>query len=379
MIYGILLAAGLGSRFGGNKLLAPLGEKKVWEWSLALLRDHKMLDEVLVVGGKALSPPAGVRMIEGGVTRFDSFTAAARFLLPILRAGDLVLVHNAANPFATKKEIARVLRAAREHGAAAVAGSVVDTIKSVTTDRRVKATLPRGSLRATQTPQALRADVLRSGLIAAARCSTTVTDEMMLAEKAGFRPVLVPKSAANFKITTADDLLLARLKIGDLPLNYLCGLGSDSHAFSATAKGLTLGGLFLPAEPKFAANSDGDVILHALTNAILSALGEGSLAEFADPLCRSGVTDSAVYLGVALERMKKRRFQVGNASIALECARPLIAPLAESLRSSLSRLLAIAPDKIGITATSGEGLTAFGRGEGVFCQAVVSLYSSHRC
>lgn len=379
MIYGILLAAGLGRRFGGNKLLVPLGEKKVWEWSLALLRDHKMLDEILVVGGPELSPPTGIRRIEGGATRFDSFTAAARSLLPVLRADDLILVHNAANPFATKKEITRVLRAAREHGAAAVAGPVVDTIKRVTTDRRVKETLPRSSLRATQTPQALRADVLQAGLIAAEQLSIPITDEMMLAEKAGFRPVIVTKSADNFKITTAADLVLARLKIGDLPLNCLCGLGSDSHAFSTTDKGLSLGGLFLPAEPKFVANSDGDVILHALTNAILSALGGGSLAEFADPLCRSGVTDSAVYLGVALEKMKKRRFQLGNASIALECARPLITPLTEDLRSSLSRLLAIAPEKIGITATSGESLTTFGRGEGIACQAVVTLYSRHRC
>ncbi len=153
------------------------------------------------------------------------------------------------------------------------------------------------------------------------------------------------------------------------------GLGQDSHAFEpeGTTKPLILGGVLFAGQPGLLANSDGDVVLHALFNALSQAVGGRSLGIYADPLCQQGITDSRQYLPVALDMVRRAGYTVNNVGISIEARRPKIEPRALEMKKSIAELLGIAEDQVGITATSGEGLTAFGRGEGIQVFVIASL------
>lgn len=147
-------------------------------------------------------------------------------------------------------------------------------------------------------------------------------------------------------------------------------IGQDSHAFDdADTKPLILGGVKFDGYPGMRANSDGDVILHALTNAVSGITCRNILGSVADKMCKSGITDSAKYLEEALRDLDALGRKITHVSFTVECLRPKFAPKTEEIRARIGELLNIPASCVGITATTGEGLTAFGRGEGimVFC------------
>lgn len=148
------------------------------------------------------------------------------------------------------------------------------------------------------------------------------------------------------------------------------GIGQDSHRFdfNETNKKLILGGVIFEDAPAVSANSDGDVILHAITNAISGVTGTNILGRISDDMCKSGITDSEEYVKEALKYMEED-MKIHHISISIECKTPKISPLIPSLKESIARILSISERSIGITATTGEGLTDFGKGLGiqVFC------------
>ncbi len=147
------------------------------------------------------------------------------------------------------------------------------------------------------------------------------------------------------------------------------GLGQDSHRFDFKnkTKQLTLGGVIFDGEPPLKGNSDADVVLHAICNAISGITGINILGTVTDTLCSQGITDSRRYVEEALKYLKD--WQICHVSCSIECKTPKITPKIPAMKASISELLRLKPQDIGITATTGEGLTAFGRGEGiqVFC------------
>jgi len=149
-------------------------------------------------------------------------------------------------------------------------------------------------------------------------------------------------------------------------------IGQDSHRFDPqpSEKPLVLGGVALPGEPSLLANSDGDVILHAVTNAVSGITGVNILGAPADALCREGVTDSRAYLRLALESLRE---PIAHLSISVECARPRLSPHIPAIRESVAACLGISPGQVGLTATSGEGLTACGRGEGIAVVCILTV------
>ena len=149
------------------------------------------------------------------------------------------------------------------------------------------------------------------------------------------------------------------------------GIGQDSHAFDKNKK-LVLGGVSLEG-PGMKANSDGDVVMHALCNALASAVGKGSLSTYADKMYKEGITESKEYVKVALDFVKEAGFKVNNVSVSIEARIPKIDPHVKEMKRCIAGLLGIEEDDVGITATSGEGLTEFGRGKGIRCFAAVSL------
>ncbi|MBO4637565.1 MAG: 2-C-methyl-D-erythritol 2,4-cyclodiphosphate synthase [Clostridiales bacterium] len=157
---------------------------------------------------------------------------------------------------------------------------------------------------------------------------------------------------------------------------YLSTIGQDSHRFEDGLRShdnfLMLGGVKIPFEKKFSANSDGDVVLHALNNAISGYTGINILGGLADRLClEDGIKDSSVFLKEGLKDLGDAK--ITHVSISIECLRPKIMPHIPAMRARLSELLGIPGERIGITATTGEGLTGFGRGEGVQVLAVMTF------
>ncbi len=155
---------------------------------------------------------------------------------------------------------------------------------------------------------------------------------------------------------------------------FRVGLGQDSHRFSEEGnKKLILGGIEVAGERGMTANSDGDVILHALCAAIEQALGRGSFSVYADAMCAQGITDSAEYLKIAKTHLEEAGYRINNLGISIEALRPKILPIENEIKNKLVELLKIEKNLIGINATTGEGLTAFGQGEGVQALVIISL------
>ena len=158
----------------------------------------------------------------------------------------------------------------------------------------------------------------------------------------------------------------------------LSAIGEDSHAFlpQGDAKPLVLGGVTIPGMPGLAGNSDADVILHAVCNALSGLSGKPVLGARADALCAAGEKDSQAYLELALADLQtlSRPFHLLHLSLSVEARRPRIEPYREAICTRLATLLGLPPDAVCLTATSGEGLSAFGRGEGIRATAMISAW-----
>jgi 2-C-methyl-D-erythritol 2,4-cyclodiphosphate synthase len=154
---------------------------------------------------------------------------------------------------------------------------------------------------------------------------------------------------------------------------YKTGIGQDSHRFEDedSKKPLMLGGVCIPGCPGLLGNSDADVVLHALTNAISSISGKNILGKISDEMClQKGITDSKAYLIAALETVHS--FRITHVSISIEAKRPKLEPFIDAIKTSIANLISLSASDIGLTATTGEGLTAFGRGEGMQALVIVT-------
>jgi 2-C-methyl-D-erythritol 4-phosphate cytidylyltransferase / 2-C-methyl-D-erythritol 2,4-cyclodiphosphate synthase len=376
MNYAIILAAGNGVRSKvPNKLFTLINDKPLLYYAVERICEHGFIDRVaLVVKGSDLEKVRGwlvewghtqVELVEGGSTRQESAEKGVG-AFGKLNAEDVLIIHNAANPFVTPEEITQVIKATEKSGAALVAHPIVDTLKEVKDDR-VEGTVDRRSIWAAQTPQAMKAKHYQKAI----EENLEGTDEMTLMEEMGIKPQVVRASINNVKITTKRDINFARFLIEGGAVKT--GFGMDSHRFEREHRGLTLGGIHLKDEPQTIANSDGDVMIHALCNALLQAIGKGSIGTVADEMFEDGVTDSTEYLKEILKEVSELKMNIQHIGFQLEGAQPKVDPIAEDLKKSLAKLLSLKTFQIGITASTGEDLTPFGRGEGLQCFATVTL------
>ncbi|MBI2656417.1 2-C-methyl-D-erythritol 2,4-cyclodiphosphate synthase [Candidatus Woesearchaeota archaeon] len=164
------------------------------------------------------------------------------------------------------------------------------------------------------------------------------------------------------------------LKRNNVNTTFRIGFGQDSHKFSQNKnKKLVLGGFTIPNEIGLEANSDGDVVLHALFNSISSAIGERSLGYYSDEMCKKGVTDSKEYLKVILNKLNQKNLKINNVSISIEAKKPKLEKYTDKIKDSISKILKLEKQNIGIAYTSGEGLTDFGKGKGMQCFVVVTV------
>lgn len=378
----IITAAGQGRRMnaGINKVFLKIKDQPIILRTLSFFNKLHFIDKIVVVGNKEELDELKqlvtennfnkvTKIVSGGNERQDSVYNG---ILAIENAydSDIVIIHNAANPFIDEKTIKDCIDAAKEYEAAVAGFKARDTIKEVDQTGFVVNTLKREKLYQTQTPQCFKYAIGLKAFKKAYQDNFYGTDDVSLLERIGIKVKMVETSYENIKITLPNDL--------DFGLTLLTtsriGFGMDSHRFvTEDSKKLILGGYVIEEEKGFVANSDGDVILHALFNAISQALGERSIGYYADKMCENGITDSKEYLKVILKIMKDRGYSIGNVGIMLEGKKPRISIYHDQIKSSLSKVLNIATDRIGITATSGEELTDFGKGIGMQCFVVITL------
>ncbi len=381
MNYAIIVAAGQGKRMNSkvNKILLLLNEKPLIYHSIKPFEDSALIDRILIIANKDdvmeinhiiknNSFKKIAKIIEGGEKRQDSVYAGIRFLEEG-KEDDVVIIHNGANPFISNTLIEDVIKTAKEYGACAVATRAKDTIKQVDEENLVIKTLQRNQLWQIQTPQAAKYKLLVRALVRAYNDNYYGTDDVELIERLGEKVKIIESNQENFKITTPLDLENAKLLLNADRV----GIGLDSHKFTGQPKQLILGAVEIPDEPGLEANSDGDVILHSIFNALSQSIGGKSLGFYADPLCQKGIKNSAVYLKIALEMIREKGFKINNIGIMIEGKKPRLEKYEELIKEKIANLCSLEHNQVGLTVTSGEELTPFGKGEAIQVFSIVSL------
>jgi 2-C-methyl-D-erythritol 4-phosphate cytidylyltransferase/2-C-methyl-D-erythritol 2,4-cyclodiphosphate synthase len=271
--------------------------------------------------------------------------------------------------------VARVIQGARAHGAAIPITPVVDTIKRVR-DGRVGETIDRDSLGAAQTPQGFNRAALLGAYARAARAGVTLTDEAMAMERDSRPVAAVEGSARNFKITTRDDLDRARRLLAPAAGSMRVGHGFDVHRL-VPGKRLMLGGVRVPATVGLEGHSDGDVLLHALCDALLGAgaLGEiGSLFPSDDESLRG--SPSARFVDEVVSRLGRAHLSILNVDATLIAERPRLSRHLAAMKKNIASLLRVEPDQVSIKVKSADTLGAIGRGEGIAAHVLALLAHS---
>jgi len=396
-VWAIVPAAGRGARFESAlidypKQYAPLLGATVLEWSLsALLREPRVAGIVVALAPDDRRWPAiaaalnsaKVRTTVGGTSRQDSVLNGLESLVGEAAADDWVLVHDAARPCLTSADLSALIDAVQIAGPASVdvngallAAPVVDTVKrergSIAVD-----TVDREGLWRALTPQVFGFAQLKQALDDAARAGIAVTDEAQAMERLGLPAKLVRGSPFNIKVTRAEDLTMAESILRGMESSpntqMRIGQGFDVHAFG-DGDHVVLGGIRIEHPRGIVAHSDGDVVIHAVCDAVLGALGEGDIGQhFPDSDPRLRGTDSRIFLRSVAALMRKAGFSLVNADVTVMAEAPRIAKHRGAMAANLAADLGVPANRVNIKGTTTERLGFVGRGEGLAASATVLL------
>lgn len=385
----VIVAAGRGIRAAGGassavpKQYRMLGGESVLTRTLRAFVRHRKIDAALAVIGDGdrgsyteasagladcLLPP-----VTGGNTRQQSVFAG----LSALRSAppDRVLIHDAARPFISGELIARVVDALERNEAVLPATPLAETLKRVE-DGRVRATVERSGLWRAQTPQGFDyRRILDAHAAAAAAGRDDFTDDAAIAEWSGIEVAVVDGEPENHKLTTSEDFDAAEKQLGASDGgDWRSGHGFDVHGF-ALGDHVMLCGVRVPHDRALHGHSDADVGLHALTDALLGAIGDGDIGMHfppTDPQWRDAASD--VFLRDAAMRVRARGGRIGNVDITVICELPKVGPHRSAMQQRVAEILEIDRDRVSVKATTTEGLGYTGRREGIAAQASASVW-----
>lgn len=378
----VVVAAGRGTRAGGDKpkQFRRIGDETLLRRTLVMLAEAPgvgLVQPVIRPEDRELFDHAATKLdvlppAFGGATRQASVRAGLEALAG--RKPDIVLVHDAARPFATPVLIARAIAAAAKTGAAVPALPVTDTVKAVDDGGFVAQTLDRSRLRTIQTPQGFAfAPLLEAHRKAKAAGRDDFTDDAALAEWAGMKVAVFDGEPGNIKITNSDDFLRAEAMQGAQLADVRIGTGIDVHAF-VPGDNVMLGGVRIPHGQTLSGHSDADVVLHAATDALLGALADGDIgAHFppSDPQWKGASSDR--FLAFAVERVKARNGRIAHIDITVVCEAPKIGPHRDAIRAKIAEIAGIAAERVAVKATTSEKLGFTGRGEGIAAYATATI------
>jgi 2-C-methyl-D-erythritol 4-phosphate cytidylyltransferase/2-C-methyl-D-erythritol 2,4-cyclodiphosphate synthase len=376
--YALIVAAGRGTRFGGTlpKQYLALGGGTVLRHAVSAFSNHPRISGAMVVirpedraaFDRALAGIAVLPPVPGGPERQDSVRLGLEALAE--RKPERVLIHDGARPFPTPELIDRVIDGLDRAPAAIPALPLGDTIKRVE-DGHIRETIDRSQLWRAQTPQGFHFEpILMAHRAAAGRA---LTDDAAVAEAAGIAPLVVPGSEENLKVTTADDLAAAERQLAARQADVRVGQGFDVHPFGP-GDHVMVCGVAIPYEVAPIGHSDADVGLHALTDAVLGAIGAGDIGMHfppSDPQWRGASSDR--FLAYAAALVRERGGVIAAVDVTIICERPKIAPYRDRMIERVAEILEIPPDRVSVKATTTERLGFTGRGEGIAALAVATI------
>ncbi len=387
--WGIILAAGQGRRLlsatnGEAKQFLHLEGDPLWWRAAENIAASPLVHGLVIVFPAEKRPDAendlaallkrnslGVPIVTatGGERRQDSVLNGMKALPP---SCEIILVHDSARPFASTSLTTRVVLALEENGqiSGVIPGvAVTDTIKKADGEGICLETPDRASLRAVQTPQAFWRPELENAHAWAAEHGMEGTDDAMLLEACGKKILIVEGEENNIKITRPSDLRLLSPASAPVPC---CGYGYDVHAYGGN-RPLRLGGILIGGDLMVSAHSDGDVLLHALTDAILGCFGGGDIGRLfpdSDPLLDN--VSSVAMLDHVLGLAAEAGIKIVHADLTVIAQAPKLAPFAEQIRTNAARLLSLSPCHVGFKATTEEHLGFTGELKGIKAVALVS-------
>jgi 2-C-methyl-D-erythritol 4-phosphate cytidylyltransferase / 2-C-methyl-D-erythritol 2,4-cyclodiphosphate synthase len=369
----LIVAAGKGERLGGGipKQYRQLGGKPVLCWAVESLMRHPAVQKVRVVIGAgqrrraqdALGGLAVGELIEGGAERADSVRAGLTAI-----DGDAVLVHDAARPFCPSAVIDRLIASLEFYDGAAPVLPVGDTLARM--GDTIEGPVSRAGLVRVQTPQAFRLDALKTAYERWDGASPT--DETTVLRAAGMKVAAVEGDPALEKLTRPADFDRAEQWLAGR-LRPCTGMGFDVHVFAGEGP-VMLGGVEVPHSRGLAGHSDADVVLHAITDALLGAAGVGDIGDHFPPSdARWKGADSSLFLSHAARLLRDRGAIIDHVDCTIIAEAPRIGPHREAMRARIAAIAGLNVEQVSIKATTTEGLGFTGRREGIAAQAVASI------
>jgi 2-C-methyl-D-erythritol 4-phosphate cytidylyltransferase/2-C-methyl-D-erythritol 2,4-cyclodiphosphate synthase len=369
----LIVAAGKGERAGAGvpKQYRMLSGKPVLRWAVEALIAHPAIRSTRVVIGKGQQDSARAALegldvgpfIEGGAERADSVRAGLDAI-----GGDAVLVHDAARPFCPPTVVDRLVAQLEFFEGATPVLPVGDTLARASD--RLGEPVDRTGVVRVQTPQAFRLQALRDAYF---RWSgPPPTDETTVLRAAGMSVGAVEGDPALEKLTTSADFVRAEewLAARMVPRT---GMGFDVHAFAGDGP-MMLGGIAVPHSRGLAGHSDADVVLHAITDALLGAGGLGDIGEHfppSDPQWKGAA--SHLFLSHAVELLRSRGAIIDHVDCTIIAEEPKVGPHRSAMRARVAEILGVRVDQVSIKATTTEGLGFAGRREGIAAHAVASI------
>lgn len=373
---GVIVAGGKGSRFGGYKQTTTLHNKPIYQYSVDIFNSSDAIDIVYLVIPKDLFPKItkhlsnlhsskSIILCEGGKTRSDSVYNAIKKIKDHI---EIVVIHDAVRPLVQSANILNVVNACKDSDGAIVAHPVSDTLKKVN-KKLVSFTIDRTNLWLAETPQAFNLKKLKSCYKKINKNDrNSFTDEASLMEHLGYKIQVLHNKTDNIKITEKKDLELVRNNL----LSYnTTGIGIDFHSL-IKGKGLIVGGHKVKCDFSSDAHSDGDVLTHAVTDALLGALNLGDIGEH--------FPNTAEYLNVSsIELLKKiikkipNNTTIGRIDISIVLNSPKISPHKQEIKTALAKAMGIKESVISIKATTTNGLKFLDMSSGWGCEAIITL------
>lgn len=386
-VWAIVVAAGRGTRLGlpYNKVFFRLAGRSVLSRSLDALCASGLLEGIVLVLAqedrerydrlveREGACPLVRSVVDGGGTRQES---VYRGLCALPAGADIVAVHDAARPFVSVDILEKTIESARRFGSGVISVPVKDTIKQVNQSGLAFRTLERERLRAVQTPQTFRKELLLEAYRCAQEQARTATDDASLVEAltGSVHLVEVPQGERNIKLTTPEDLKLFEARQSQSV--HRVGTGYDVHRLAPGRK-LVLCGVEIPFEKGLLGHSDADVATHALMDALLGAMGEGDIGRMfpdSDPQYQDAC--SLDLLAEVVARMEEHLLFVVNCDLTIVAQRPKLAAYVPEMRMNLARVLKRPVEVVNVKATTTEGLGFEGEGLGMSAQAIALLDSA---
>ncbi|MBC8037430.1 MAG: bifunctional 2-C-methyl-D-erythritol 4-phosphate cytidylyltransferase/2-C-methyl-D-erythritol 2,4-cyclodiphosphate synthase [Rhizobiales bacterium] len=381
----VIVAGGSGLRAGGEipKQYQLIGGRPVLWWTLKAFAEHPAIDHVQPVIGEGheemyAGATEGLNVepaVTGGATRQESCRAGLEAVARH-RPGK-VLIHDGARPFPSPDLIGHVIAGLSRHRAVVPGFPVAETLK-LAPGGIIQSTIDRGGMWTAQTPQGFDFETILAAHRAAHDSGIgNLTDDAAVAERLNIEIAMIPGSAQNRKLTTAEDMMVAdremmAVRLADLP-DIRVGQGIDVHPFEA-GDAVILCGVAIPHGQRLKGHSDADVAMHALTDAILGAIGEGDIGiHFPPSDVQWRGAASSIFLRKAVEFVRQRGGLIANADITVLAEAPPIAPHIPAMKAVLAPLLCVAPERIAIKATTTERLGSLGRKEGIAAFAVATV------